>query len=64
MFKLHLVPCCPFGKDGFLGDEAMAPTFCLLVVPVHLALVDPVPLVVMVRDNAVIHSTVEKVGVK
>lgn len=60
MFKLHLVPCRPFGIDGLLGDEAMTPTLRVLVDPVHPALVDPVPLVVMVRNSAVIGSAVRR----
>lgn len=58
VLKLHLVPCCPFGIDGLLSDEAMAPASRVLVDPVHPALFDSVPLIVMVRDNTVIRSTV------
>lgn len=64
VFKLYLVPRCPFGKDGLLSDEAMAPAFRVLVDRVHPALFDTVPLVVMVRDNTVIRSTVKGGGVK
>lgn len=60
VFKLHLVPCCPFGIDGLLSDEAMAPASRVLVDPVHPALFDSVPLIVMVRDNTVIRSTVRR----
>lgn len=58
MFKLHLVPCCPSGIDGLLGDETVTPALRVLVDSVHPALVDSVPLVVMVRNSCVIGSTV------
>lgn len=57
MFEVHLVSCCPSSKDGLLSDEAMTPTLRVLVDPVHPALIDPIPLVVMVRNNTVIGST-------
>lgn len=47
----------PFGIDGLLGDEAMAATLRVLMHLVHLALIDSVLLVVVVRSNAVIGST-------
>lgn len=58
MFELHLVPCRPPGIDGLLGDEAMTAALRVLVDPVHPALIDSVLLVVVVRDDAVIGSTV------
>lgn len=60
IFKIHLVPCRPFGIDGLLSDEAMAPVLCMLVDPVHLALFNSVLLIVVVRDNSVIGSTVRE----
>lgn len=60
MFELYLVLCRPFSKYGLLGDEAVAAALRALVDPVHLALLDTVLLIVMVRDNAVIGSAVRK----
>lgn len=60
VFKLYLVPCCPFGIDGLLSDEAVTPALRVLVDLVHPALVDSVPLIVMVRNSAVIGSTVRR----
>lgn len=58
MFELNLVPHRPSGEDGLLCDEAVAAAFCALMGLIHLALVDSVLLVVMVRDSSVIGSTV------
>lgn len=44
----------PFGVDGLLGDEAMAPAVYMLVVSVHLAFSHSVALKVVVGDNTVI----------
>lgn len=60
MFELYLVLCRPFSKYGLLGDEAVAAALRALVDPVHLALLDAVLLIVMVRDNVVIGSAVRK----
>lgn len=60
MFELYLVLCRPFSKYGLLGDEAVAAALRALVDPVHLALLDPVLLIVMVRDSVVIGSAVRK----
>lgn len=60
MFKLYLVACCPFGIDGFLSDEAMASALAVLMDLVHLALVDSVLFIVMVGNNTVIGSAVDK----
>lgn len=58
VFELYLVLRRPFGKDGLLGDEAVAAALRVLVDPVHLALTDSVLLVVVVRDSTVIGSAV------
>lgn len=50
------MPCRPFGVDGLLSDETMAPTFHVLMDPVHPALFDLAPLIVMVWDHAVVSS--------
>lgn len=60
VFKLHFVPCRPSGIDGLLSDEAMTSSLCVLVDPVHLALIDTVLLVVMVRNSTVIGSAVRR----
>lgn len=60
MLELYLVLCRPFSKYGLLGDEAVAATLRALVDPVHLALLDAVLLIVMVRDNAVIGPAVRE----
>lgn len=57
MFKLHLVAFCPFGINGLLSDESVAPAFCVLVDLVHPAFINSVPLVVMVWNNTVIGPT-------
>lgn len=60
VFELYLVLRRPLGKDGLLGDEAVAAALRVLVDPVHLALIDSALLVVMVRDIAGIGSAVAK----
>lgn len=64
MSKLYLMTCCPFGVDGLLGDETMAPTFHVLMDPVHPALFDLAPLIVMVWDHAVVSSTARRTKVR
>lgn len=60
VFELHPVVQGPPGIDGLLGDEAMAATTCVLVHPVHAALVHPASLVVVVGSNTVIGTASEK----
>ena len=52
--------CCPFGIDGLLSDEAMAPTLRVFVDLVHPALIEPVFLIVVVRNNTLIDPTVRR----
>lgn len=59
VFELHPVVQGPPGIDGLLGDEAMAATTCVLVHPVHAALVHPASLVVVVGSNTVIGTAAE-----
>lgn len=58
MFELNVVTCCPFGINGLLSDEAVALAPRVLVDPVHLALINSMWLVVVVRNSSVIGSTV------
>lgn len=58
VFECYLVPRCPFGVNGLLGDEAVASAFHVLVDPVHLALLDAGLFVVMVGDQAAVLPTV------
>lgn len=60
MFKLYPVACCPFGIDGFLSDEAMASALSVLMDLVHLALIDSVLFIIMVGNNTVIGSAVDR----
>lgn len=57
VFERYLVPRRPFGVNGLLGYEAVAPAFHVLVDSVHPTFLDAVPLVVMVGDLAVVFST-------
>lgn len=57
MFEHYLVPLRPFSINGLLGDEAVAPSFLVLVDPVHPALLHAPLLVVMVRDQAAVLLT-------
>lgn len=59
VFECYLVLRRPFGVNGLLGYEAMAPAFHVLVDSVHPAFLDAVPLVVMVGDPAAVLSTVK-----
>lgn len=59
MFERDLVPFRPFGVNGLLGYEAVAPAFHVLVDSVHPAFLDAVLLVVMVGDPAVVLLTVK-----
>lgn len=60
MLELNLVPSCPFGIDGLLSDEAMTSALCVLVDLIHLALFYSVLLIVMVRNNTEICTTVKR----
>lgn len=57
VFERYLVPRRPFGVNGLLGYEAVAPAFHALVDSVHPTFHDAVPLIVMVGDLAVVFST-------
>lgn len=57
VFERYLVPRRPFGVNGLLGYEAVAPAFHVLVDSVYPTFLDAGPLVVMVGDLAVVFST-------
>lgn len=57
VFERYLVSPCPFGVNGLLGYEAVAPAFHVLVDSVHPTFLDAIPFVVMVGDPAAVLST-------
>ena len=57
VFKLHLVAFGPFSIDGLLSDKAMPPAAGVFMDPVHSAFINSAPLIVMVRNDAVIGAT-------
>lgn len=59
VFECYLVLRRPFGINGLLGYEAVAPTFHVLMDYVHPAFLDAVPLIVMVWHPAAVLSTVK-----
>lgn len=59
VFECYLVSFRPFSVNGLLSDEAVATLFHVLVDPVHPALLDAVPLIVMVGDQAAVMLTVK-----
>lgn len=59
VFECYLVLLRPFGINGLLGYEAVAPAFHVLMDSVHPAFLDAVPLIVMVWHPAAVLSTVK-----